>query len=233
MRKPPPTRQTRSISSWPATPSPSIRRDSRVKGRAQRLATKPIASRARIGVRPIAAPASVAAARAGSALASPATISTSFIAGGGLKKCMPTIRSGRSASAAIAVTESEEVFVASTVSGPQTASRRANSSRFSSSSSGAASITRSHPARSSSAVDRARSSRSSALAAASGSRRPRSAARSIPLRVRPMPSSRASGVGVVQGHFEPALGSDLGDPGAHRAGADHADALHLHHPLPI
>ena len=60
---------------------------------------------------------SVAAASASGAVASPATTSTSRISGGGLKKCMPQTRSGRSAPAAIAVTESEEVLVASTASG--------------------------------------------------------------------------------------------------------------------
>ena len=41
-------------------------------------------------------------------------ISTSFISGGGLKKCIPHQRSGLSSPAAIAVTDSDEVFVAKT-----------------------------------------------------------------------------------------------------------------------
>ena len=53
MRKPPPTLQTRSMAAASATPSPSIRRGSSVKGRARRLARKPGLSLARIGVRPI------------------------------------------------------------------------------------------------------------------------------------------------------------------------------------
>ena len=40
------------------------------------------------------------------------TISTSGISGAGLKKCMPTTRSGRPLAAATSVTESAEVFVA-------------------------------------------------------------------------------------------------------------------------
>ncbi len=47
---------------------------------------------------------------------SPATTSSSLISGAGLKKCMPTTRSGLLAAAAIAVTSSEEVLLASTQS---------------------------------------------------------------------------------------------------------------------
>ena len=75
-----------------------------------------------------------------------ATTSTSFISAGGLKKCMPTTRSGWGTPAAIAVTGSEEVLVARIASGPQASARAANSSRFSSRSSGAASTTRSQSA---------------------------------------------------------------------------------------
>ena len=49
-----------------------------------------------------------------------ATTSTSFISAGGLKKCMPTTRSGSGTPAAISVTGSEEVLVARIASGPQT-----------------------------------------------------------------------------------------------------------------
>ena len=48
----------------------------------------------------------------------PATTSTSRITGAGLKKCMPTTRDGIGVRAAISVTDSEEVLVASTQSGP-------------------------------------------------------------------------------------------------------------------
>ena len=105
-------------------PSPSIRSDSSANGRLQRLTMNPGASVQRTGVRPIRSATSTVAASAGSAVDSPATTSTSFISAGGLKKCMPQIRSGRAASAAIALTESEEVLVASTASAPQAASRR-------------------------------------------------------------------------------------------------------------
>ena len=94
-----------------------MRSASRVNGRRQRLATKPTESRARIGALPIRRATSVAASSAAAELSSPATTSTSSISAGGLKKCIPTTRSGSGVEAAIAVTESDEVLVASTVSG--------------------------------------------------------------------------------------------------------------------
>ncbi len=69
------------------------------------------------------------------------TTSTSSITGAGLKKCRPTTRSGRVVAAAIRVTDSAVVPVASTVSGGQSRSSSANSSRLSSSRSGISSIT--------------------------------------------------------------------------------------------
>ena len=71
------------------------------------------------------------------------TISTSGISGAGLKKCMPTTRSGRVVAAAISVTESAEVLVARIASGRQIRSSSAKSARLGSSSSTIASITRS------------------------------------------------------------------------------------------
>src|SRR5919201_2065573 len=63
---------------------------------------------------------------------------------------MPHTRSGCSMPAAIAVTESDDVFVVRIARGPHASASRANSSRFRSRFSGAASITSSQPARSSS-----------------------------------------------------------------------------------
>ena len=51
-------------------------------------------SLALIGLRPIRRPTSVVAASASSEESAVATTSTSFISAGGLKKCMPTTRSG-------------------------------------------------------------------------------------------------------------------------------------------
>ena len=102
---------------------------------------------------------------------------------------MPTIRSGLSASAAIAVTESDEVLVASTASEPQTASSSANSSRFRSRRSGAASITRVQPASPSSSRRRG-----DVLAGALDSLR-----KGVP-------------VGVVHDHLDAGPGRELRDP---------------------
>ena len=152
IRKPPPTRMMRSIWSWEEIRWPSSRSASSMNGRATRLATNPIRSAARIGSRLIARATSVAVASVSSDVSSPATISTRRIRGGGLKKCIPQTRSGRSIPAAIAVTDREEVLVARIASGPQTSSSLANRLRFSSRSSGAASITSSQSARSSGAA---------------------------------------------------------------------------------
>ncbi len=109
---------------------------------------KPGLSLARIGVRPIRLPTSVVASSAAAAASSVATTSTSFISAGGLKKCMPTTRSRCGTRAAIAVIGSEEVLLARIVAGPHASASEANSLRFRARSSGAASITRSHSARS-------------------------------------------------------------------------------------
>ena len=66
--------------------------------------------------------------------------------GAGLKKCMPTTRSGGDAADARAVTDSDEVLVASTHSSSTVPDRVSNSSRLSDTDSGAASITRSQEA---------------------------------------------------------------------------------------
>ena len=85
------------------------------------------------------------------------TTSSSGITATGLKKWNPTTRSGCSSRPAIAVTESDEVLVASTVSGPTTFSRSAKTCAFSSGSSNTASMTKSVPAKSArSSVPRSR-----------------------------------------------------------------------------
>ena len=226
MRKPPPRRQTRSIVSASATPSASMRSDSSVKGRARRLAMKPGLSLARIGVRPMRAPTSAAASSAAGEESAVATTSTSFISAGGLKKCMPTTRSGCGTSAAIAVTGSEEVLLARIAPGPQASARPANSSRFSPRSSGAASTTRSHSPRSPMLV--AAPTRSLATF---GSRfAPQALRRALgQAPVQPLDARlERRWDGVVETGLVAAQGSDLGDPGAHRAGADDADPLDAH-----
>ena len=137
----------RSTCSTVASPSWTSRSASSPNGRLQRLTRKPGPSAASITCLPIARPSSRVVSSAASPECSPATTSTSFITGAGLKKCMPTTRSAPGTPAAISVTDSEEVFVASTQSSRTTSAARVNSSRLSSSDSGAASITMSASAR--------------------------------------------------------------------------------------
>ena len=82
-------------------------------------------------------------------------ISTTRISGTGLKKWNPAKRSGWASAAAMAVTESEEVLVASTVSGPTMGSSSANNCCLTSSRSTTASITIVQPASALQAVDHA------------------------------------------------------------------------------
>ncbi len=75
------------------------------------------------------------------------TTSTSFNTGAGLKKCMPTTRSGRPVTSAISVTESADVLVARIASGSSTESSSLKTAPLVAMSSMTASITRSHPAK--------------------------------------------------------------------------------------
>lgn len=187
-------RQMRSISSSGAMRSWSSFSASRPNGRLHRLTRKPGPSTAMITCLPIASPAARARASAESEDCSPATTSSRRMTGGGLKKCMPTTRSGRLAPAAIAVTSSDEVLLARTHSSPTMPfDNRANSACLTSSRSGAASITSSHEARSSSAG--AACSPSRAAAARESLSRPRSTPRSSWARIRSRPRSSASGIG--------------------------------------
>ena len=122
-----------------------------------------------------------------------ATTSTSFISAGGLKKCMPTMRSGWGVSAAIAVTGSEEVLVARIASGPQASASSAKSRRFSSTSSGAASITRSQSA--SAATSSTVCSRPPAASASSALHSSRLTPLPSDSTIRSAPLSNASGTG--------------------------------------
>ena len=101
-----------------------MRSASSPNGRLQRLTMKPGPSFATITVLPIASPVAVASASASVEDSTPATTSSRRIIGAGLKKCMPTTRSGLLAPAAIAVTSSDEVFVASTHCSPTISDRR-------------------------------------------------------------------------------------------------------------
>ncbi len=126
-----------------------------------------------IGVLPQARAVAATRAATSGAVSSPETTSTRRITGAGLKKCMPATRSGWRSGAAIAETDSEEVFVARMQSAPSTFSRPPNSSRLISIDSAAASITSRLGARS--ARSAAGLSRAAAASASPRSIRPRSA----------------------------------------------------------
>ena len=85
-------------------------------------------------------------------LCAPRTTSTSRIRYAGLKKCRPTSRSGWRSPPARAVSDSDDVFEASNVSAPTTASTAARSSRLAARSSAMASTTTTQPASSSSSA---------------------------------------------------------------------------------
>ena len=175
---------------------------------------------------PIRSPSANAASKGSSSVSSARTISTSGISGAGLKKCIPTTRPGEDVAAAISVTESAEVLVASTASGRQIRSSSAKSSRFGSSSSTIASITTSQSAKSPSSVVS-----ESRLMASS-----RAACCELPLlglarEEVPDPLARLLpqlGADLAADGLDPGLDAELRDPGAHGTEPDHADLAHLH-----
>src|SRR5438034_4628007 len=136
-------RNASSIASTLARPSPRMRIDSRYSGRATRLTMKPGVSDATTGVLPSRRAASAVASTTGGSVIGPATTSTRAISGTGLKKCIPSTRSGLWAAAAIWAMERELVFVARIVSSGAAASSWWKASRFMARSSGIASTTRS------------------------------------------------------------------------------------------
>ena len=83
---------------------------------------KPTLSAETMQTFPSRSPTARAAAMVSSAVLRPRTISKSFITGTGLKKCIPTNRSGLVTTPDRAVMEMEEVLVARMVSGLQMAS---------------------------------------------------------------------------------------------------------------
>jgi hypothetical protein len=155
------------------------------------------------------------------------TTSTSFMTGTGLKKCRPIERSGR-VPAEMAAIGSELVLLAKTVAAGQRSCSAANSSRFSLSSSGTASMISSQSRSSLSSVVMCR--RPSAWSRSAASSFPFSTARAttsaIPLPMSPQPSTptcrmsgmatSASGTRWARPRHAPAAGG-AGPPGR-RAG---------------
>ena len=157
------------------------------------------------------------------AVAGPAITSTSAMSGTGLKKCIPTTRSGRVAAAAIAPPTGCSCWSPGSSSGSAAASSRRNASRLSSRSSGIASTTRSAAASSSNdgagrePVEGRRRAGGVQLALLHLARQ--EAGRSAPRAL------VGAGDRVVDDDLDARLGGDLGDARAHRAGAQDPDAL--------
>ena len=155
------------------------------------------------------------------ALARPRTTSTSAITGAGLKKCMPTSRSGCFSPAASAVIDSDEVLLAKIASLWQITSRVWNRRPFAAGSSAIASIRRPaavNASRLSQRVMRPRvRSRSSGAQATFVDRvGERSGDALFGLRQRGL-------FGVVKEHAVAGSGRDLRDAGAHGAGTHYGD----------
>ncbi len=116
-----------------------------------RLVMNPGDSRTSTISLPMRWPTSRQAAMVSSDVSMVRTISSSFILGTGLKKCMPMQRSGREVHAAISVMEREVVLLAKIAVGFDDLSKVVNNSILSRMSSGAASIIRSASRQASSA----------------------------------------------------------------------------------
>ena len=102
---------------------------------------KPGVDLARTGALPQAVEVSIKVSAASGDVASPVITSTRAISGAGLKKCMPTSRSGRASAPPIAVIESEEVLLARMASSATMPSSFLNRSCLTARSSTMASIT--------------------------------------------------------------------------------------------
>ena len=122
------------------------------------FATNPGKSRDSAGVLPTSRASRVTAAAVSSDVSSPRITSTSPISGTGLKKCMPTTRSGRPVAAPSRVIGMEEVLEARTPASGKSASASRNTASFAAASSTIASIIRSAETSSPAGCMRARTS---------------------------------------------------------------------------
>ena len=222
--QPAPFRSATSSSSGVTRASSSTRTQSFNSGMRTRLTTKPGVSWQRTGVLPSRSPTANAVSTVSSDVSSARTISTSGISGAGLKKCIPTTRSGVDVAEAISVTESADVLVASTASGRTIRSSSSKSARLASSSSTIASITRSQPARSESSVVSDR--RPAAAARSSAASCPFSTLRSRKCSIRPRACLAELERHLAADGLEARLDRELRDPRAHRAQPDHAHSAH-------
>ena len=184
---------------------------------------KPGVERQATGTLPQARAVSTIVCATSGAVAWPATTSTSGSTGAGLKKCMPTTRSGRLSRPAIAVTDSDEVLVAMIVSASTSDSIWRSTATFTSRFSTMTSITRPTSASGASvptgtqprgdhvALGRSKLAALHALVEARADLADAAVERG---------RTRVAQVDAVAGGC-----CDLGDAAAHRAGADDDDGL--------
>src|SRR5947209_4729736 len=151
---------------------------------------KPGVERQATGTLPHARAVSTMACATSGAVACPDTTSTSGSKVAGLKKCMPTTRSGRPSRPPSAVTDSDDVLVATMASAGSCASMCFSTATFASRSSTITSITRPTAERSvTPSIGRMRWRMASRAAASS---RPRSTRLSRPLRIMDRPRASAA-----------------------------------------
>src|SRR5882672_3726025 len=129
------------MSSAVATPLSNMRIASRPITRPSRLDAKPGESCTSIGSLPIRRESAIASCAASFEVSLARTTSTSFMMCTGLKKCMPTTRSGRAHASAMIVIGSDEVLVASNASAAHSEPSLPKILRLRSMLSGTASIT--------------------------------------------------------------------------------------------
>ena len=133
------------MSSAVAVPSCSIHIASLPASADMRLVVRPGDSLTTIEVLPIASDQARLRATVSSLVARPRTNSTSFILCTGLKKCMPTTRSGKDTAVAISVTLSADVLVAMTAPSASSGAAVVTTAFFTSSFSDTVSISRCAP----------------------------------------------------------------------------------------
>src|SRR5699024_6593661 len=152
--------------------------------------TKPARSPTVTGVLPMRLATSVTSSTVSRLVETVVITSASFMTGAGLKKCSPTTLSGRPVSAAISVTDNEDVLVAKIVPGGQILSRSPKTSCLMFMCSGTASTTKSASERSSREVVKVM--RASIAARSSSLIFPLPTARERDLSTWPRPRSHAS-----------------------------------------
>ncbi len=181
-----------------------------------------------MGCLPSCSAAATAAATTASAVCAAGITSASRMTATGLKKCMPTTRSGRRAAEAIAVTGIDEVFVARSASAAHPPSSVSKIERLMASFSGAASMTRSQAKRSREPL-RGAQPRERRLGV--GRRESPALRGSAQRRGDPLGAAVGGAVDRIAEHgFDAGARTDLGDARSHRPRTDDTDTANRDRP---